>query len=80
MNIVLKAVKTATQVGNYLNKANKVLVPVAIGVNIVQTGFAINEDVERGTSRNTVETLANVGGGWAGGYAGNFVNNCFFNV
>ena len=42
--------------------ANKVLLPIAIAVDVYQGGKAIVKDVDRGTSRNTVETTARIAG------------------
>jgi len=53
-----------------MKTANKVLVPVAIAMDVVQGGVAIAEDFDNGTTRNTVETSASIAGGWGGGFAG----------
>jgi hypothetical protein len=53
-----------------VNKINKVAVPLAIAVDVVVTGVAVKHDIDNGTSRNTVETVASVAGGWGGGYGG----------
>ncbi len=60
----------AARVAKVVHKVNKVAVPVAIAIDTVQTGIAIYEDIQQGTTRNTVETAATVAGGWAGGYGG----------
>jgi hypothetical protein len=49
---------------------NKVALPVALFIDTVQTGLAVREDHKMGTTRNTVETVAGIGGGWLGGYGG----------
>jgi hypothetical protein len=49
---------------------NKVAIPVALFIDIIQTGLAVREDYKKGTTRNTVETVAGKGGGWLGGYGG----------
>lgn len=54
----------------YLKVVNKVLIPVAIAVDIYQGGKAIVHDYSLGSTRNTVETTASIGGGWLGGYGG----------
>jgi tetrahydromethanopterin S-methyltransferase subunit D len=43
---------------------------VALFIDTVQTGLAVREDHKMGTTRNTVETVAGIGGGWLGGYGG----------
>jgi hypothetical protein len=53
-----------------VNKINKVAVPLAIAVDVALTGVAVYHDIDNGTSRNTVETVASVAGGWGGGYGG----------
>lgn len=55
---------------HYMNKVNKVAVPVAIAVEVVTTGYSIYEDCGNGTSRNTVKSLAGSAGGWGVGYGG----------
>jgi hypothetical protein len=49
---------------------NKVAIPVALFIDIIQTGLAVREDYKKGTTRNTVETVAGKGGGWLGGCGG----------
>lgn len=53
-----------------MNKVNKVAIPLAIAIDTVRTGIAVASDIKKGTTRNTVSTVANVAGGWAGGYGG----------
>lgn len=53
-----------------MNKANKVLVPVAVAVDVVRTGKSMYDDNKHNTTRNTVKTAAEIGGGWGGGFAG----------
>ena len=50
--------------------ANKILLPIAIAVDVYQGGKAIVKDVDRGTTRNSVETGARIAGGWGGGFGG----------
>jgi hypothetical protein len=47
--------------------------PVAIAVDVLQTGVSVYNDGKHGTTRNTVETVASVAGGWGGGYGGNLL-------
>lgn len=39
-------------------------------IDTARAGFAIYEDVKNDSSRNTVETVASIAGGWGGGYGG----------
>lgn len=54
----------------YANKVNKVAVPLAIAIDTARTGYAVFNDAKKGTTRNTVTTVATIAGGWAGGYGG----------
>ncbi|KAA0190149.1 hypothetical protein FBUS_11003 [Fasciolopsis buskii] len=62
--------KTAAKLGKTINKANKVLVPVAIAMDTVTLGLAVREDVKNGTSRNSVSTAVGIAGGFGGAYGG----------
>lgn len=53
-----------------MNKANEILVPVAIAVDTYLIGASAVDDYHKGTTRNTVEMAAKVGSGWTGGYVG----------
>ncbi|XP_055377590.1 uncharacterized protein C13G5.2-like [Condylostylus longicornis] len=53
-----------------LNVANKVLTPIGIAADTYRTARAIYSDINYGTSRNTVETVSSMAGGWGGGYGG----------
>ena len=57
----------------YANKVNKVAVPLAIAIDSARVGFSVYGDFKHGTTRNTVETVASVGGGWLGGFGGECV-------
>jgi hypothetical protein len=63
----LQAAKGTAKFCKFLNK---VALPVALFIDTVQTGLAVREDHKMGTTRNTVETVAGIGGGWLGGYGG----------
>jgi hypothetical protein len=52
------------------NTINKYLFPIAVTVDCIQTGIALQKDYQTGTTRNTVEKAANVAGTWGGGYFG----------
>jgi hypothetical protein len=62
-----QAVETTAKIAK---GANKVLLPVAIAMDTVQAGMAVYDDVNHGTSRNTVESAISIAGGWVGGNAG----------
>jgi hypothetical protein len=49
---------------------NRISVPVAVTVDVIQTGISMHHDRMHGTTRNTVEHTATVAGGWGGGYGG----------
>lgn len=66
MQVGLKAAKLA----QIVNKVNKYIVPVAITIDTIRTGCSVIRDCKHGTSRNTVETVASIAGGWGMGYAG----------
>ncbi|THD24874.1 hypothetical protein D915_004315 [Fasciola hepatica] len=66
----LTAAKTAARVGKTINKANKVLVPVAVAMDAVSLGRAVGDDVKNGTSRNSVSTAVEIAGGFGGAYGG----------
>lgn len=57
----------------YANKVNKVVVPVAIAIDTVRVGVSVYKDNSNGTTRNTVETVASVVGGWGGGFGGDYI-------
>jgi hypothetical protein len=65
--IYLQAAETTAK---FCKIVNKVAIPVALFIDIIQTGLAVREDYKKGTTRNTVETVAGKGGGWLGGYGG----------
>ena len=70
IELIYNYLKVAENVAKGCKVANKVLLPVAIAVDVVDGGKAIYHDIDRGTSRNTVETGAAIAGGWGGGYGG----------
>ena len=43
---------------------------MAITVDTVRTGCSIYEDYKNDSTRNTVETVSNIAGGWGGGFGG----------
>nr|KAG5705638.1 hypothetical protein BaRGS_026577 [Batillaria attramentaria] len=53
-----------------LKGANKVMVPVAVAMDGYQTYQSVRADQKHGTTRNTVETVSSIAGGWGGGIAG----------
>ena len=54
-----------------VNKANKVLIPIAIALDSIQIFLSAITSIKNKSSRNVVETSIKVGSGWAGGWAGN---------
>lgn len=54
----------------FMNKANKVLLPLAVTVDVVRTGKSMYDDNKHNTTRNTIKTAAEIGGDWGGGYGG----------
>ncbi|KAL5273917.1 hypothetical protein ACFFRR_000591 [Megaselia abdita] len=54
----------------FMSSANKVLVPVAIAVDVARTGKSMYDDSKHNTTRNTAKTAAGIGGGWGGGFGG----------
>ena len=55
--------QAAQKTAQVMKTANKVLLPVAIAMDVVQVGIAIAGDIDNSTSRNTVETSASIAGG-----------------
>lgn len=66
----LQAGTGAAKFCKVVNKVNKVAVPVAILADTIQIGYSIYKDHGNDSTRNTVETVASVAGGWSGGYGG----------
>ncbi|XP_063922842.1 uncharacterized protein C13G5.2-like isoform X2 [Zophobas morio] len=54
----------------FFTAVNKVAGPVALMMDGYQVGSSIGEDYKNGTTRNTVETVANISGTWGGGCGG----------
>ena len=46
---------------------------MAVAIDTLETGVAVYKDHKHKTSRNTVETVAGVAGGWTGGYGGKYM-------
>jgi RHS repeat-associated protein len=65
------SLKVISKLGDGVNAFNKVAVPVALTLDAVRIGDAINQD--GGIGRNTVETTAKVGGSWAGAWGGSIL-------
>jgi len=53
-----------------LQVVNKVLIPIAVAVDVAREGRAIYDDFQLGSTRNSVETAATIAGGWSGGFGG----------
>lgn len=59
------------KVGKIVNTINEVAIPVMIAIDVYKLYSSAVKDMENSTSRNTVETSANIAGIWCGGAAGN---------
>lgn len=66
--------RVTTRVCQFMNKANDVLIPVTIAVDVLLIGASILEDHKKETTRNTVETAAKIAGVWTGGFGGIFAS------
>lgn len=53
----------------YLNRANTyVLLPLSIALDVKNVVCSAIADRKQGTTRQTVETVAQISGGWGGGF------------
>lgn len=53
-----------------VDKVNEVAIPLAVTIDTIEICMAAFQDIENGTSRNTVEATTKIGAGWVGGYTG----------
>lgn len=49
---------------------NKVLLPLAITLDAIRIGRAIQKDRRKKTTKSTVKAASSVAGGWGGGFGG----------
>ncbi|XP_012261124.2 uncharacterized protein C13G5.2-like [Athalia rosae] len=71
--IPANSVKVAVKTAKFLKKVNTVLVPTAVAIDSFRVASNVYKDYGKGTTRNTVETVAEIGGSWAGGSLGSSV-------
>jgi len=63
----LSATRNTMKAMKWLNRG---IIALSVATDAVRTGVNIRKDVKAKTSRNTVECVANIAGGWSGGAAG----------
>ena len=69
---VVQVSKGVAKTAKFMQKVNKVALPVAIALDTVRFGCAVYNDLNRkdGKPKQTVKTGASIAGGWTGGIAG----------
>lgn len=69
-NGAYQASGTLAKGAEFVGTANKILLPVAVTVDVIRTGKSIYDDNKHNTSRNTTKTVGGIGGAWGGGFGG----------